>query len=204
MEAMAASTAIGLISWIFVDKLGAGSSATEVMAGLFAFSYFTLIILFYIDSKEMLEDEGWPERWYLYMLPVLIPPANIVASTMYLVKKHHMRFGDGERNWWRFTGGMTALWAFMLLLPADFINTHIAGTVVNPEVTFIGDLIALGVYTAWAGLPIGMAFDMRKLKEKAPSKAFIPLAMIPIVSVFAGLLYLLKRHSNMGGEEEDE
>lgn len=201
MEAIAASAAVSLITWLIIDKFEVTSSSANVIAGLFFASYISLIILFYIDTHEMLEQEGWPERWYLYLIPVLLPPMNIIISVMYLMRKHHIRFGEGPREWWRFAAGTTVLWSVLLILPAEFVSTHIAGTTMNPDITFIGDLITLGVYTAWVGLPVSIAFDIRKLEEKAPSRAFIPLAMIPIVSVFAGLLYLLQRHRELGGDE---
>jgi hypothetical protein len=210
MEAIIVSALVYLTSWIFIDKVGASGVVAQVLGAVFFFSYAALIVQLYIDIHETREEYGWPKYWYLYLVLAIIPPMNLVFTVFYLARKHHIRHHEDpvfSPDWWKAIALCAGIWTAVLLIPEQIIQSQIAGGISDPQISFLGDLLILMTYTAWAGLPLSISFDISYLEREYgqhPSLFYLVPAFIPLLSIFTALIYLLERHEKLPEWREEE
>jgi hypothetical protein len=92
-------------------------------------------------------------------------------------------------SWWYGVAGGTGLWALMLAL---------TGSIGASLGAFAGFLIMV----AWVGLPLAAYFDMQYIRANAEwnpnTILWVVLLAVWFINVFAGLVYLYRRHEVLG------
>lgn len=97
-----------------------------------------------------------------------------------------------SENWFYLIGASVVLWVLALMISNSSLGS---GGILDTLSSFF-------MLVAWVGMPLGMYYD--KLYLRANSKwnpnmwLWVILAIIPIINIIAGVVFLYRRHEVLG------
>lgn len=91
-------------------------------------------------------------------------------------------------SWWVGVLAFTAVWVVVFAASSTGSN--------------LGDAAGLATLAAWVGLPIAVNYDMKYVRANSgwdPEEVlWVIMALVPLVNVVAGAVYLYRRHEVLG------
>lgn len=193
------------VGMVLVDKLPESESINVVLGyGLF-FSWLSMPYLMYKDILEIPDSISWSPNKVLYTVASAVPYLNVAVVLTYISRRHHINYSMSHENigvyrsdWWK--GALAGIMMFfaVLILPTTMFMDGSGNT------TLVGDLAISLISMGWVLIPISISFDRTFLKKKHDldqGKALMYISLIPVVSVVAGMLYIIERHQELEGED---
>lgn len=193
------------VGMVLVDKLPESESINVVLGyGLF-FSWLSMPYLMYKDILDVPDSISWSPNKVLYTVASAVPYLNVAVVLTYISRRHHINYSMSHENigvyrsdWWK--GALAGIMMFfaVLILPTTMFMDGSGNT------TLVGDLAISLISMGWVLIPISISFDRTFLKKKHDldqGKALMYISLIPVVSVVAGMLYIIERHQELEGED---
>jgi len=164
-------------------------------------TYYVIPYYMYKELSHLPENSHWKTHKYRYLTASILPFINIVLSVIYALRmKRTEKIDEGQdldpyrSNWWKGTILGIALFLISMIFPIQggTLEQALAGT----APTYFK---SLGLSAIWIYLPIiptTIYLDRKYLKTGKnieTGKILNILAVIPRLSVFIAIIYLLKR-----------
>jgi len=190
---------------VLVDKFPESERLMVVLGYVLFFSWLSIPYLLYKDILELPDSITWTPNRVLYTVASAVPYLNVAVVLTYISRRHHINYSMSHENigmyrsdWWK--GALAGVMMFfaVLIMPSSMFLNGAGNT------TLVGDLAILFLSIGWAIIPISISFDRTFLKHKYDldhGKLLMYLSLIPVVSVVAGMLYIIERHQELEGED---
>ncbi|MDY6771361.1 MAG: hypothetical protein SV186_05420 [Candidatus Nanohaloarchaea archaeon] len=131
---------------------------------------------------------GWLRSSGFVVMPVTIGFAGVFATALGIRGLDHLTEGT-----WEGVAALTGIWILF------FATASVVGSWQRSLFTAVLGLLMLG---AWIGLPLLLYLDIvhvRRDTEWQPIRLlYLPLAVFPLINMAVGLIYLYRRHTQVG------